>query len=335
MTTQTQPERARSEAIRAVPVRHPGRWVTIAVVAVLAAMLLHLLVTNDRFRWSFIFLHYTEGKRGVMFTAPVLQGLQGTLLLTVTSMLIGVVLGVVVAMMRMSPNKILSWVAWIYTWFFRAVPLLVLAVLFGNLNILWARIGFGLPFDRQIGNLIGIHDLNAQFYSVKASDLLAGFVAGMLALGLSEAAYMAEIVRAGVQSIDPGQSEAAVALGLSRGQVLRRVVLPQAMRVIVPPTGNEVIAMVKNTALVAFVPVTFELFFQLNAVSARTFVVLPVLVAAVIWYLIICSVLMVGQYFVERHFSRGYGTTGRARQRLRDIEVEHGGNVTVAEGVLP
>jgi len=163
-----------------------------------------------------------------------------------------------------------------------------------------------------------------------SSDLLAGFVAGMLALGLSEAAYMAEIVRAGIQSIDPGQGEAAVALGLSRGQVLRRVVLPQAMRVIVPPTGNEVIAMVKDTSLVAFVPVTFELFFQLNQISARTFVVLPVLVAALIWYLIICSVLMVGQFFVERHFSRGYGTTGRARQRLRDIEVEQGGRINPA-----
>jgi polar amino acid transport system permease protein len=156
-------------------------------------------------------------------------------------------------------------------------------------------------------------------------------VAGMLALGLSEAAYMAEIVRAGIQSIDPGQSEAAVALGLSRGQVLRRVVLPQAMRVIIPPTGNEIIAMVKDTSLVAFVPVTFELFFQLNAISARTFVVLPVLVAALLWYLIICSVLMVVQFFVERHFSKGYGTTGRARQRLRDIGVEQGGGIT-AEG---
>jgi polar amino acid transport system permease protein len=142
---------------------------------------------------------------------------------------------------------------------------------------------------------------------------------------------MAEIVRAGVQSIDPGQAEAAVALGLSRGQVLRRVVLPQAMRVIVPPTGNEVIAMVKDTSLVAYVPVTYELFFQFNAIKARTFVVLPVLVAAVIWYLVLCTILMIGQFFVERHFSRGYGTTGQARQRLRDIQVEQGGRIA-AEG---
>jgi polar amino acid transport system permease protein len=328
MTDQTQLDRARPEAIRAVPVRHPGRWVTIAVLTVLAAMFIHLLVTNDQFRWSFIFISYEPGKRGVMFTGPVLQGLRGTLLLTVSSMLIGVVLGVIIAIMRLSENPILSSVAWVYTWFFRAVPRLVLAVLFGNLNILWARVGFGLPFDRQIGALFGVHDLNAQFYSIKASDLLAGFVAGMIALGLSEAAYMAEIVRAGIQSIDPGQTEAAVALGLSRGQVLRRVVLPQAMRVIVPPTGNEVIAMVKDTSLVAFVPVTGELFFQLQAISARTFVVLPVLVAAVLWYLIICSVLMVAQYFVERHFGKGYGASARAGQRLRDIQVEQGGRIT-------
>jgi len=334
MSEQTATVRERPEAIQAVPVRHPARWVTIAILAVLTAMFIHLLVTNDRFRWSFIFLEYQPGKRGVMFTEPVLEGLRGTLILTVSAMAIGIVLGVVVAIMRLSPNKVLSSVAWVYTWFFRAAPRLVLAVLFGNLNILWDRIGFGLPFDQQIGRLFGITDLNAQFYSIKASDLLAGFVAGMLALGLSEAAYMAEIVRAGIQSIDSGQSEAAVALGMSRGQVLRRVVLPQAMRVIVPPTGNEVIAMVKDTSLVAFVPVTYELFFQLNQISARTFVVLPVLVAALIWYLIICSVLMVAQFFVERHFGKGYGTTGRAKQRLRAIQVEQGGRIT-PEGDAP
>jgi polar amino acid transport system permease protein len=334
MTEQTQTGRARPEAIKAVPVRHPGRWLMLAVLAVLAAMFVHLLVTNKAFKWSFIFSSYAPGKRGVMFTDPVLQGLRGTILLTITAMVIGIGLGVVIAIMRLSPNRVLSTVAWLYTWFFRAAPRLVLAVLFGNLNILWTRVGFGLPFDQQIGKLFGIHDLNAQFYSVRAVDLLAGFTAGMLALGLSEAAYMAEIIRAGIQSIDPGQAEAAVALGMSRGQVLRRIVLPQAMRVIVPPTGNEVIAMVKDTSLVAFVPVTFELFFQLNAIKARTFVVFPVLVAAVIWYLVLCTILMIGQYFLERHFGKGYGATGQARQKLRDIGAEQGGP-TVVEGGGP
>jgi polar amino acid transport system permease protein len=332
MTTDTQTGRAHPEAIKAVPVRHPGRWVAIAVLAVLVAMFVHMLVTNDKFMWSFVFSSMGEGKRGVMFTGPVLHGLRGTILLTVLSMVIGIALGVVIAIMRLSTNPILSSVAWLYTWVFRAVPRLVLAILFGNLGILWERIGFGLPFDSQIGNLFGIHDLNAQFYSIKATDLLSGFVAGVLALGLSEAAYMAEIVRAGIQSVDPGQAEAASALGLSRGQVLRRIVLPQAMRVIVPPTGNETIAMVKDTSLVAFVPVTYELFFQLQAISSRTFIVLPVLVAACLWYLILCSVLMIVQYFVERHFGRGYGTAGRARQRLRGLEIEQGGRPADLEG---
>jgi polar amino acid transport system permease protein len=329
MTPETQSARVRPEPIKAVPVRHPGRWVTIAVLAVLTAMFVHVLVTNDRFEWRFIFVSMGHGQRGAMFAPPVLEGLRGTILLTITAMAIGVALGIVLAVMRLSPNPILKTVAWIYIWFFRAVPRLVLAILLGNLGILWSRIGLGLPFDRQIGQLFGIHDLNAQFYGIRAVDLLTGFVAGMLALGLSEAAYMAEIVRAGIQSIDVGQSEAASALGMSRGQVLLRIVLPQAMRVIVPPTGNETIAMIKDTSLVAFVPVTGELFFQLQAIGARTFKVLPVLVAAVIWYLILCSVMMIAQYFIERHFSRGYGTTGRARQRLRNIEVEQGGRMVV------
>jgi polar amino acid transport system permease protein len=329
MSTDVTTVRARPEPIKAVPVRHPGRWVTIAVLAVLTAMFVHVLVTNDRFEWRFIFVSMGHGQRGAMFAPPVLEGLRGTILLTITAMAIGVALGIVLAVMRLSPNPILKTVAWIYIWFFRAVPRLVLAILLGNLGILWSRIGFGLPFDRQVGQLFGIHDLNAQFYGIRAVDLLTGFVAGMLALGLSEAAYMAEIVRAGIQSIDVGQSEAASALGMSRGQVLLRIVLPQAMRVIVPPTGNETIAMIKDTSLVAFVPVTGELFFQLQAIGARTFKVLPVLVAAVIWYLILCSVMMIAQYFIERHFSRGYGTTGRARQRLRNIEVEQGGRMVV------
>jgi len=318
-----------------VPVRHPWRWVATAVIILLAAMSIHLLVTNDHFHWRFIFVSAGPGQRGAMFTTPVLNGLRGTLLLTVFSMLIGVALGVVLAIMRLSPSPILKGAAFGYIWFFRAIPRLVLAVLFGDLGILWKRFGLGLPFDHQIGALFGIHNLDARFFDVRAVDLLSGFVAGMLALALSEAAYMAEIVRAGIQSIDPGQAEAASALGLSRAQTLWRVVLPQAMRVIVPPTGNETIAMVKDTSLVAYTPVSMELFFQLTAIGNRTFQVFPVLVAAVIWYLIICTVLMIGQYYVERYFSRGYGQTGRVRLRLRDIGVEQSGRITVTQATEP
>lgn len=314
----TEPPRVRPAPIKAVPVRHPWRWVAVAVLAVLAAMFAHMLATNRFIEWGWLF-------ENAMFTEPVLRGLRGTILLTIFSMLIGIALGVVLAIMRLSPNPVLKVVAWGYVWFFRAVPRLVLAILFGNLGILWSRLEFGLPFDTLIGKLFGNPDFTARFYGVDSRDLLSGFVAGMLALALSEAAYMAEIVRAGIESVDPGQTEAASALGLSRGQTLRRIVLPQAMRMIVPPTGNETIAMVKDTSLVAFTPVSTELFFQLQAIGARTFKVVPVLVAACLWYLILCSVMMVIQYFIERYFARGYGRAERARLRLRTIAAETGG----------
>jgi len=237
-------------------------------------------------------------------------------------MIIGVALGIVIAMMRLSPNPILSGAAWLYTWFFRAVPRIVLLILFGNLGILYASYGFGLPFDRQLGDLVGI-DLNARLFSLDARTILTGFMAGLLGLALSEAAYMAEIVRAGMKAVDPGQQEAAHALGMARGTTLRRIVLPQAMRVIVPPTGNETIAMLKDTSLLAFVPVTNELFFQLQAIGARTFQVFPMLVAACLWYLALTSVLMVGQYYVERYFSKGFGT-GQERARAQAESVAHG-----------
>jgi polar amino acid transport system permease protein len=309
-------ERVPPEEIKAVPVRHPGRWVAIVVIAIVVAMFAHMLATNDAFQWGFMFDN--------MFSPPVLEGVRTALLVTILAMILGVALGTVIAVMRLSPNPIVSSAAWVYTWFFRAVPRIVLLVLFGNLGILYATYSFGLPFDRQIGNLIGI-DLDARFLSLDARTVLTGFLAGLLGLALSEAAYMAEIVRAGIQSVDPGQQEAAQACGMSRGVTLRRIILPQAMRVIVPPTGNETIAMLKDTALLAFVPVTNELFFQLQGIGARTFRVFPMLVAACLWYLALTSVLMVGQYFLERYFSRGFGTGGRqARARATAGSVGHG-----------
>jgi polar amino acid transport system permease protein len=314
MTETKTAERAQPEAITAVPVRHPGRWVAIVVLAIVAAMFVHMLVTNDAFQWRFMLDN--------MFRPPVIEGVRTSLTLTVLSMVIGVALGIVIAMMRLSPNPILSGAAWLYTWFFRAVPRIVLLILFGNLGILYARYEFGLPFDRQLGNLFGI-DLDARLFGLDARTILTGFMAGLLGLALSEAAYMAEIVRAGMKAVDPGQQEAAQALGMARGSTLRRIVLPQAMRVIVPPTGNETIAMLKDTSLVAFVPVTNELFFQLQAIGARTFRVFPMLVAACLWYLALTSVLMVGQFYVERYFSKGFGP-GPARARAQAESVGHG-----------
>ena len=281
----------------------------LAVIAVLVGMFAHMLATNDAFQWSFM----AEN----MVKPAVLRGVRTSLILTIASMVIGVALGIVFAVMRLSPNPVIAYVAWVYTWFFRAVPRIVLAILFGNLGILYARLEFGLPFDRQLLDLFGLEAVDGRLFGVDARTVLSGFVAGLLALALSEAAYMAEIVRAGILSVDAGQTEAAHALGMSRGLTMRKVVLPQAMRVIVPPTGNETIAMLKDTAVVAFVPVSSELFFQLSAIGSRTFQPFPMYVAACIWYAAMTSVLLVGQHFLEKRFSRG--VAGQARLRARTI----------------
>ncbi|MGA8112734.1 MAG: amino acid ABC transporter permease [Actinocatenispora sp.] len=317
--TTTASSRHRPDPIRAVPVRHPGRWVAVLVLLVLGAMFVHMLLTNKAFQWQFMFEN--------IFTPPVVRGALTSIELTVLSMIIGIAMGVVLAVMRLSSNRILSAAAWLYTWFFRAVPRLVLCILYGNLGILYSRLEIGLPFDRQLGQLFGI-DLDARIFGVDATTILAGFTAGLLALAMSEGAYMAEIVRAGIQAVDPGQAEAAQALGMRRGKLLRRIVLPQAMRVIVPPTGNETIAMLKDTSLVAYVPVSNELFFQLEHIGARTYAIFPLLVGACLWYLAMTSVLMVGQYFLEKRFSRGHGTSGTARIRLRTRGAGAAGEVT-------
>jgi polar amino acid transport system permease protein len=292
--------------IDAVPVRHPWRWVAVGVVVLLTAMFVHMLLTNEAFQWSFVF--------DVMFREPVLRGLLlGTLLVTVLSMVIGVGLGVLLAVMRLSPNPVLSTVAFAFVWFFRAVPRLVLLTIMGALGILFQEgLSFGFPFDPQLLGLLGM-DGDWRFLTLDANQVFSGIAGGAIGLGLSEAAYMAEIARAGIMSVDKGQTEAAEALGMDRGTAMRRVVLPQAMRVIVPPTGNEVISMVKDTSLLTGLPLSTELFFQLRSIGSRTFQVFPVLVAACLWYLIICTVLMIGQYYLERYFNRGYGARTSAK----------------------
>jgi len=297
---------ASPEQIRAVPVRHPGRWVGTAVIAVLVAMFVHMLVTNSHFEWRFM--------ADNMFTPPVLKGVETTLIMTVLAMIIGVLLGIVFAVMRLSPNPVLSGAAWVYVWFFRAIPRYVLLFLVSNLGILYETYTVGIPFGHQLKSLVGL-DGNLSFLGLNGNEIFAGFTAGLLGLALSEGAYMAEIVRAGMQSVDPGQTEAASALGMSRTTTLRRIVLPQAMRVIIPPTGNETIAMLKDTSLLIAVPVTTELSFQLRAIGSRTFQIIPMAVAAILWYLALASVLMIGQYFIERRFSRGFGTRETKAQR--------------------
>lgn len=263
-------------------------------------MFVHLLVTNEAFNWSFVADH--------IFLHPVLTGVRLTVILTLVSMVIGIALGVLLAMMRLSGAWLVRTVAFGYTWFFRSVPRLVLCVLFGNFGILFTRVEFGVPFDHQIAGLLGV-GFDGRFFGFNATEVVSGAVAAALALGLSEGAYMAEIARAGILSVDRGQAEAAQALGMGRLLGFRRVVLPQALRVIIPPTGNEVIAMLKDTSLVAYVP-AYDLFFQTQAIGTRTFQLFPMLVAATLWYLALTTVLLIGQHFVERRFGRGFVSGG-------------------------
>jgi polar amino acid transport system permease protein len=201
--------------------------VAAAIVLLLAAVIVRSVATNPRFEWS-VFTHYFS-------SSQVMHGLVVTLELTVIAMVIGIALGIVLAVMRLSPNPLVSGFAWIYIWFFRGTPLLVQLLFWNFISALYPKIALGIPFGPQ-------------FVHLSANSIITPFVAAILGLGLNEAAYMAEIVRGGILSVEEGQSEAASALGMTRLLTMRRIVLPQAMRVIVPPTGNETISMLKNTA---------------------------------------------------------------------------------------
>lgn len=283
MTT-TATEHKRPDAIKAIPVRHPGRWVMAAVVAVLAAMAIHSLLTNPNWNWSLI------GEW--IFSPPIVKGVGVTILLTILSMVLGVFIGVMLAVMRLSPNPVLTGVAWMYIWLFRGTPVYVQLFMWGSVIALYAQISLGVPFGPE-------------FVSFDTKVLIPAFVAALLGLSLNEGAYMAEIVRAGILSVDEGQTEAATALGLNRLLTLRRIVLPQAMRVIVPPTGNETISMLKTTSLVIAIPLSTELFFQAQVIGNRLFQPFPMAVMASMWYLALTSVLMVGQFYIERHYAKG------------------------------
>ena len=283
MASEVTTARGRPETIRAVPVRHPGRWVAIVVVGVLAAMLANMLVTNKNLQWGVV--------RSYLFSNIILRGVGLTIELTVLSMLIGIILGVIAAVMRLSPNPVVAGAAWVYVWFFRGTPLLVQIIFWFNITLLVKNASLGVPFGPN-------------FWSEPMRNLVTPYLAGLVALSLNEGAYMSEIVRAGILSVDEGQTEAAHALGMTRLLTMRRVVLPQAMRVIVPPTGNETNNMLKNTALVSTIGVV-ELLRSAEIIYNRTYQVVPLLIVASIWYLVMTSVLQVGQFYIERYYARG------------------------------
>jgi polar amino acid transport system permease protein len=273
----------RPDEIKAIPVRHPGRWVAAAIVLVLAAALAKSIATNPRFQWGIVG-HY-------FFSSRVLHGLVVTLELTAISMGIGIALGTLLAVMRLSPNPLVSGASWLYIGLFRGTPVLVQILFWSFISALYPQLSLGIPFGPQ-------------FAHFNANSVITPFVAGMLALGLNEGAYMAEIVRAGIISVEEGQTEAAQALGMTRLQTLRRIVLPQAMRVIIPPTGNETISMLKTTSLVSVIATT-ELLYSVQLIYAVNYRTIPLLIVASIWYLIVTTVLTIGQYYLERHFGRG------------------------------
>lgn len=275
--------RSRPEAIKAIPLRHPWRWVSGVVVLGFAAAAIYTFAAAPTLDWRVVGQY--------LFFPRILQGIVVTLELTVIAMAIGVSLGVLLAVMRLSVNPVLSSVSWFYIWFFRGTPVLVQIFFWYNLAIILPHLTIGIPFTHI--EWIGT-----------TNQIVSPFIAAILGLGLNEAAYMSEIVRAGIISVDQGQTEAAQALGMTRVNVMRRIVLPQAMRVVLPPTGNETISMLKTSSLASIATVG-ELFYVQEQVASATFSVVELLVVASIWYLLMTSILTFGQYYLERYFARG------------------------------
>jgi polar amino acid transport system permease protein len=280
-----------------VPLRHPGRWAAAAVLLVLAAMLAHNMLTNPRWQWGVI--------RSNLFSPPIVSGAENTIKITIFAMAIGVILGILLAVMRLSPNQVLSSAAWLFIWFFRGTPVYLQLTFWYAISSLFPTFSLGVPFGPE-------------FVHLSANTIITPLVAGLLGLGLNEGAYYAEIVRAGILSVDHGQFEAAQSLGMRRATLMRKIVLPQAMRVIVPPTGNELNNMLKTTSLL--VVVTYpELMYQTTNDAARTFEAIPFYVGACMWYLFMTTLLTIGQFYVERYYARGssYALPPTPIQRMR------------------
>jgi polar amino acid transport system permease protein len=297
--TRPAPLAAPEESLEIVPARHPLTWVAAVVVAVLVAMAGHALVTNQAFDWP-TFAKY-------LFQKSVLDAVLLTLELTAFGVVAGFLLGTVLALMRISRNPLLRAVAWTYTWIFRSVPLILQLLFWYNLAILYNEISFGVPFGPS-------------FVSVGTMSLIPPFLAAGLGLALHQGAYASEIVRAGFLSVDAGQREAAAALGIPAGRQFRRIVLPQAMRTIVPTAANEIVGLLKATSQV-YVMALPELFYQVQVIYTRSGRVIPLLLVATFWYLALTSVLSVVQFYVERYYARGALRTlpPTPLQRLRAV----------------
>jgi polar amino acid transport system permease protein len=266
--------------LRVVALRHPWTWAATAVALLIAGAALASVATNPAFEWPVVAQY--------LFDPQILLGLARTLELTVIAMVIGLALGTVLAVMRLSANRLLSTLSWIYIWFFRSVPTLVQLIFWYNFGALYPVIALRLPGGTTL-------------FSASANTLITPMFAALAGLGLAQAAYTAEVVRAGITAVPTGQTRAAKALGMRPMTIFRRIIFPQAMRVIIPPVGNEVISMVKNTSLVSVIALA-ELLYTAQLIYARTYETIPLLIVASLWYLLVVSVLSAGQHVLERRY---------------------------------
>lgn len=266
------------------PRRHPGRWLAIAVLAIVVLQIGQAISTNPNFHWD-VYLKY-------LFAPQVVRGVGWTLLLTVIAMAVAIVVAGLLVIMRDSDNPVLRGLAYSWVWFFRGTPIYTQLLFWGLFAVLFPNLSIAIPFGPEV-------------ISVETKYIVTPAIAAILGLGFNESAYLTEIFRAGFNSIDRGQAEAAQALGMKPPKIWWRILMPQAMRVIIPPTGNEAIGMLKMTSLVLAIPFTLDLTFATNAISNRLYLPIPLLLVAGTWYLAITSLLMVGQHFLERHFGKG------------------------------
>lgn len=281
-TAPARPEQQHGAVAKIVPLRHPGRWVTGAAVAALILVLIGTLLGSSNMHWPVV--------ADYLFSPRILGGLGTTVLLTVTTMVAGVLLGIVLALMRLSANPVFIASSGLFVWFFRGVPPLVQIIFWFNLALLLPNVTIAVPFGPTL-------------WQVDTNDIMTPLTASLVSLTLIEAAYSCEIVRAGIQSVNEGQRLAARSLGMSPWLSFRRVVLPQAMGVIIPPLGNDASGMLKTTALVSVIAMP-ELLYSAQTIYTQNYQVIPLLVVASIWYLVVTSALSIGQYFIERHYGR-------------------------------
>ncbi|CAL9375932.1 amino acid ABC transporter permease [Streptomyces sp. Tu 3180] len=293
-------------SLEVVPARHYARWTAAAAVIVLGAQFVHGLATNPVWEWGVF--------RSYVLSETIVQAVWVTLQLTAYATVLGFLLGTVLAFMRLSRSPVLQTVAWTYVWIFRSVPMIVQLVFWFNLSALYEELGVGIPFGPV-------------FWSVDSNSLIGTIGAAIIGLTLHQAAYAAEIVRGGVIAVDHGQLEAAAALGIPRLRQIRRIVLPQAMRAILPTAGNEIIGLLKGTSVV-YVMSIGELFYQVQVIYGRNGRVIPLLLVATAWYVVLTSLLSVAQYYVERRYARGADRTPpptplqRARRLVRTLRAE-------------